>query len=710
MPDPLLYLTDGTTKVNLLSGVGFHTQDWTPARPALKDSGIWQSSPLASGRRLMLYKHENAIDTFVIVANHRSQDDLIRECQDADRLLLAAIDYQVSSWATLPVYLVARGPAETNTRYALVHSYALPQDDNPYGQPFWSTFGYLAMDEITLIVEHGPWLELPPGQEACVEISAQQNFIIDSFGTMVLFGREAANTCAGSITGYLLQEDLNNIDLEDGTGSLLLEGGSLTLGEVYVGNKHAWSNLTHIWCVDGGVFGANLVNAMYPFSLTPAFPANGDYLAFGSDVAVPDSGPFSSLVFDIGTENLGTGTVTWEYSSGAGPTWTAIPTADLTDLSSHFTMPGVVSVHWRPPDNWTAVALNGVTAYWVRALIVIPGGEAFTQVVQQNRGVYAVPWGRCEVAGAQVPGDLPAWMHVNVVPRSADSDTTLGFDQLVLGLRSDARGLGFSAYLNAAQEQNPPGVVCHLGAANAWQERAPSPSGWVARTVGLAGSGSDYVLWDFDRTAVDAYRGTYHAYARVQQRAGNASTLVLRLQAGINDNGTYYQLWEGRDSLAVPVSGATTRFDLVDLGRVTLPPTTPPEPIEVMEVRLLLRNTDPGVAADVDVWDLVLMPVDEWAGTFLEPVASTTVDYTKRLEVDSIGDPKRYIKAGNMGRSSGNLIVPYEPITNGPAILQANVAQRLWFLAALNGTADPAICHTVKMARVARYQSMRGAR
>lgn len=76
MPSPVLRVTDGASHVYLHGLSGFALEDWTPLRPGLKEGGVWSDSPLADGRRLRLYKRENAIETFELVANHRHFEHL----------------------------------------------------------------------------------------------------------------------------------------------------------------------------------------------------------------------------------------------------------------------------------------------------------------------------------------------------------------------------------------------------------------------------------------------------------------------------------------------------------------------------------------------------------------------------------------------------------------------------------------------------------
>jgi hypothetical protein len=157
----LLRISDGSTHVSLLGQVGIMLKEWKPARAPLRDGGVWHASPSMGGRVLTSYQYENAIESMTIAVVQRSQDELVRACQDLDRLLIKAMDFW-AGWQPDPVWLEARGALETHTRYAPIYAYSLPNDDDPYGQPFYGSFCVIGMDELVLSIERGHWQAVPP--------------------------------------------------------------------------------------------------------------------------------------------------------------------------------------------------------------------------------------------------------------------------------------------------------------------------------------------------------------------------------------------------------------------------------------------------------------------------------------------------------------------------------------------------------------------
>ncbi len=91
----------------------------------------------------------------------------------------------------------------------------------------------------------------------------------------------------------------------------------------------------------------------------PATEATLDYFAIGSKV------PFLGLNIIISTAGIG-GTVTWEYWNGSA--WAAL--TGLSDLTVGFTATASATAYlvvWEYPSTWATTAINGTTAYYVRA-------------------------------------------------------------------------------------------------------------------------------------------------------------------------------------------------------------------------------------------------------------------------------------------------------------------------------------------------------
>jgi len=231
----LLTIGTSTDRINLLDPKGFMLYEWNPL--AVDHLGTWQSSPFGDGRRQVDFANQNTVDTFELKLRQTSQDTAIWATQQLRRMLRAAINYwkPPDTWTITgggydedteeyviaspqgpsPVYLAARGSLETNTRYALVYDARLPTDDNPYTQPLAGISCQGAvMDNLSLIVEHGPWLANAPGSSACVQISGQQDY--NTPGKVLWSGSPTAQDDDGYLQLYQSSAQLDSAVLAIG--------------------------------------------------------------------------------------------------------------------------------------------------------------------------------------------------------------------------------------------------------------------------------------------------------------------------------------------------------------------------------------------------------------------------------------------------------------------------------------------------------------
>jgi hypothetical protein len=459
--------------------------------------------------------------------------------------------------------------------------------------------------------------------------------------------------------------------------------------EVYVTNKNKYANMTHIWGYEasGPTWTARFPSAVFPFQLLPAVMANNDVIYFGIDPTVSDAGPFDNLIFDIGTPAFGVFTLTWQYSNGAAG-W---PTLNVQDNTASFTLGGVNSVHWVPPSAWATEGVNGVTCLWVRAIVSAVTGSP-TGPTQDNRDVYTCNWPHIDVDSAQVLGDIPALMQFRFHNQSDEDGYVTNIDELdllenrvVAGLRSMSRGelpSMFCAFLNCADEQNPTGISVSVGAASAFADDITAPSGRrVTHTTTGTSTWADEVIFSFSSTVIRDYYGTFHAYVRAMELDRNTAMdeVRVRLQIRTGSGGVTFTTdhkpfrnlndWQLLDfkSINIPVSGLLSSDDLGDEGEIA---------IQVWSDQAALT---------VKLYDLILMPTDEWAGDFVDKALEddSGVCNGYLLDVDSVSYPKRDIRAlVRRADPAGHVRSIYQANPPGPAILQSNQNQRLWFLTA----------------------------
>jgi len=209
------------------------------------------------------------------------------------------------------------------------------------------------------------------------------------------------------------------------------------------------------------------------------------------------------------------------------------------------------------------------------------------------------------------------------------------------------------------------------------------------------------------------YYGVYHVYMRgYHAGAGWAGDTLFNVSFEQGSGRVVQQKLTGL--YFTPYAN----FELVDLGRLELsPPSLLDSGEEYNENKIVV---DVSGVTDVVFYDFILIPIDEWAGRFVDLEQGT--DSTNRLspgrllEFESVKHPKQQIRANLWARNSDRIVGHWDKQVNGPVILQANADQRLWVLASLIDTdldtviSRPEILTWFSVGAVQRYLSMRGDR
>lgn len=193
-------ITDGTATgtVDFLKGV-FRLNTWPPKIAQAKGGGTWQDSPLVEGRRLVARVRGNVVEEYDFQVVGDAEDVMDREVQNFRRLLEKAVNYWTTDWQDEPVWFEVRGECETNTRYAVIHDWSTPQDEDPFGTIFSHGIvpGSVVMANWLLLIERGQWRGDPPdGTNTCVQLSSGETWYESStFSTQNNGGDPGANDC-----------------------------------------------------------------------------------------------------------------------------------------------------------------------------------------------------------------------------------------------------------------------------------------------------------------------------------------------------------------------------------------------------------------------------------------------------------------------------------------------------------------------------------
>lgn len=480
--------------------------------------------------------------------------------------------------------------------------------------------------------------------------------------------------------------------------------------EVYASNKFSFSNISHVLYYNGSVYEELQFATELPYTLFGDPPTVGRIIYFGSkttDSNVP-AGTFSSVVFDITkvAENI---TVVWEYWNGS--TWTALTVQDNT---SNFHILGANSVHWQIPSSWTTVSVNSLTGYWVRARISAVGSSPVAPV-HDNRYIYTVNLPYIEIAESEIKGDLPAAMKVRWNNRADDLNTNLSLqlDRFVCGLRSVSRGNNFNAYINISDTHPLFGVSLTKDADGTWGSTPRAPT-TRALTVSHASGGrlntwNDLVTFTFANTVAKDYYGQFRAFVRCYKIGSGTNNWQLRLKTVFGSGG-------GSVVSKAVFPTLAAEFEVLDFGQISIPTIQLAQQAGNLgdQLSLIIQgyNTSTGIA--LRLFDLILIPYDEWAvdarAPELSTSATTDIKGSYYMDIDSITNPKTAIMALNRN-GADQIVSRYQAINNGPAILQKHSTQRLWFLGMSYENfwrGNPEIAGSVQVYKQQRYLGFRG--
>ena len=198
----------------------------------------------------------------------------------------------------------------------------------------------------------------------------------------------------------------------------------------------------------------------------------------------------------------------------------------------------------------------------------------------------------------------------------------------------------------------------------------------------------------------------------------------MRLKAGFGYgvNNTY------SDTGIISYNTVAGNMSVVDLGQITINPLytlTSRDAVTGIKVTLQMYATvDDSV--NITVYDVVLIPADEWSGFF--SASNYDLDallYEGRsLDIDSIVNPRQYRAVMSeavptinniVAQTQINYLGEYARVASSEPIFQSNADQRLWFFNLKKTSATASYSYTGCIGRVraecsARYLLMRGDR
>ena len=601
---------------------------------------------------------KNVIDVIKVKLTGTSHNNIAATLQDLATLKREAKEFQTTDWQKTPVWMEAQTSGETNTRYYLVRKIRFKQGTFPYGLIFENANKSL---NNTLTIE----------REAYARSHAPLSALPTALTT------SAAQAPAGQVVAT----------------------------EQFIANHRDTHALTHIYNFDASLsaFSSNLVastNFDY-YVVSGSAPASGDIVYFGST-----TGPFRQGVVYISTASSpATSSVAWEIWTGAA--WVGgivkVPVNPIFGAAV-----GAMPIYIDTPTGWAATTINGVSAYWIRVRLTANPSWS-TNPRQGAQVVYNPRENYVSVASTILKGDVEA---LGLIKYKKYVQVSNDVRWMAIGMKG--RGLtNFVSMLNWGGN-NPAEWTVATGTDTSTAADIESPSGTRATCTFATNQTLVERIRITNGTAASSadFEGTYHAYLRCKQVTGSAGDVKVRLGVAVT-NGI------GFSTPTVPLTVVNAGIELVSLGK-----------IKILAPRIILGTESSNgfyfqidaqaasATPDLYLYDLILIPVDEWgivpshAGLSGQQV----YDYGAGLQMDNGLLRWGCTQMGPDGASPpepNRVISKWESRGQLP-LFPTDKAFRLYFLLADNATAGTYLAPlhhggSIKLYAHQRWEFMRGA-
>lgn len=566
-------ITDGGSRtVNIINtgATGF-----IPTRGGFGSSS-YSPHQLLAARQLddMLF-----VERWQLVLKGSSVDNLASQSDDLIDLLRDAYRYFNDPVQRTPIYLQMQLTGETNARYATV--YMSPEISNP---DFF---------------------------DGTVEVE----YLIETMGVNI--ARFAWESAAPGSAGSAL--------------TLTATDGPASPTKVHIANFRDDANITHKKNHDdsAGTY-ADITTGSTLFS-SPV--AQNDAIYIGST-----DQPIKNIVIPkLGTAgNLTTTTLKLYYYSGTwdeltlGTDYTIYPGADFEESFEQNTDDIVINI--KPPSDWTTVAVDGATAYWIE-IRETNASPSYSQnpVANSSDDFYAQRKDYIEFANTILKGNEKAKCRL-VMKAPYGGDENEGFanhSRILAFARSQSLGANqFVPTLNAGNQDNPTNVTCTAGT-DASFDADPTAPGGTRCTVDFSGDETLVKRLTYTLTnKLEYYIGEFRPFLVCQQIGGSAGDLEIMLRVLIGSTDAYAPKL---DTDEIPTEGADQGKELLELG-IYNPGGTIKIPFGRIENADSLSNINlyfeihakrTTGSATLRIYELFLGAVDELSIDYEDPVSDS---------------------------------------------------------------------------------------
>jgi hypothetical protein len=223
---------------------------------------------------------------------------------------------------------------------------------------------------------------------------------------------------------------------------------SSTASRHVLNNREVSAPLTHIFYYDNsaGTYSENLATAKLPIAIFPYNISTDDAIYFGCDTSTLVGGYFTNIVLEFAGNLAQDYNLRWQYY-GSG-SWrnlrnvsdaSTIDSLTFYDETQNFANPGSRVISWNTDiaSSMTATTINGVTGYWVRAIIAnAPYEPDQASVILANVNPYSADSNVVTIDAEDSKGEIESPIQYKIEFPQAQVQTM----HLAVGLRSRDRG------------------------------------------------------------------------------------------------------------------------------------------------------------------------------------------------------------------------------------------------------------------------------
>jgi hypothetical protein len=276
----------------------------------------------------------------------------------------------------------------------------------------------------------------------------------------------------------------------------------------------------------------------------------------------------------------------------------------------------------------------------------------------------------------------------------ADENGGVWINKCIAGVRDTSRGEYFLSHINMSDLQEQPGVEVVANTASYFTDDTIGAGGraiiidsstslpWPVTSPGEISDDEYNIIVRFGNISSASYVGTYRAFLRFSSDLTGTDTASFSIavrsgSTGITKFGytsAEFGLGLGSSSWAVRPTASHSIIP-VDLGLITIPEN----PFGYDRISLLISGSSSDTTAKLTVYDVILIPADEWIGEISTGESSDKYVYAlESIHFDSLSSPRRSISAYHMDENG--VIKAMLNTFASRLVMSPTTVQRMFFL------------------------------